>query len=181
MYFSSDFQRSNCWYFVVNIDVFWNACVFASVYFWCFFGKVEGRKEVRGESKDLKTMEILLRNEHFWFPMFFKGCPFVEKVWTSMIFEVHLAATRQWNHWFHEIPASVWFMLEIWSGRFGCSHVMVSVICKVAQRRPFPSSGWVIWGPEVHCGGKGVNKQGRKWVLARDLTRHGPEALQFFY
>ena len=57
-----------------EMHVFAQVCVFK----FCL-GKVEGRKEVRGESKDLKTVEILLRNEHIWFPMFFKGCPFVDK------------------------------------------------------------------------------------------------------
>ena len=80
MCFRSDFKTRNCCYFVDNIDTVGNACVCASVYFLCFLGKIEGRKEVRGESKDLKTVEILLRNEHFWFPMLFKGCPFVDKV-----------------------------------------------------------------------------------------------------
>ena len=139
MYFSSDFQRSNCWYFFDNIDVFWHACVFASVYFWCFFGKVEGEKRSEANPRTSKqwksscemnisgflcfskVVRLLKKYEHRWFP---------KSIWLQPGNEISD---------FHEIPASVWFMLEIWSGRFGCSHVMVSVIFKVAQGARGPS------------------------------------------
>ena len=57
---------------------------------------------------------------------------------------------------------------------FGRAPVMVLVIFKVARRRLCQELTVVLWTPKVHCGGKGVNKQTRKEVIARDLTRPGP-------
>ncbi len=54
-------------------------------------------------------------------------------------------------------------IMVIWSGRFGRAPVMVLVIFKVARS----------------CGGKGVNKERRKWVIAQDLTRPGPRPGEF--
>ena len=51
---------------------------------------------------------------------------------------------------------------------------MVLVIFNVAQRRLWHTLTVVLWTPKVHCGGKGVNKERRKWVMAPDLTRPGP-------
>ena len=90
MYFSSDFERSNCWYYLGNIDVFWNARVLTKVLFLCFFGNVEGRNEVRGKSKELKTVEILVWNEELWYPIFFRDYQLFDK----------------YENWW--IPRSIW-------------------------------------------------------------------------
>ncbi len=161
MHFSSDFQRSNCLYFFVNNDMFWNACVFASVYFWCCFGKVEGRNEVRGKSKELKTVEILCEMKNYGILYFSLIISFSKKYENWWIPRSIWLDPRNEIGDFHEISASIWFTFTIWSGRFGRAHVMVSVICKVAQRRPRHASAWVLWGPEIHCGGKGATKKRR--------------------
>ena len=71
-------------------------------------------------------------------------------------------------------------MINIWSGRFGSAPVVVLVIFKVARRRLWHWLAIVLWTPKVHCGGKGVNKERRKWVITRDLTRPGPRPGEFF-
>ena len=58
-----------------EMHVFSQGCFFS-----VFFGNVEGRNEVRGKSKELKTMEILVRNEELWYPIFFRAYPLFEKV-----------------------------------------------------------------------------------------------------
>ena len=55
-------------------------------------------------------------------------------------------------------------MMVIWSGRFGRALVMVLVISKVAQRRLRLRGA--LWTPKIHCGGKGVNKETKKEVMA---------------
>ena len=62
---------------------------------------------------------------------------------------------------------------------FGRAPVVVLVIFNVAQRRRFHSLAIVLWTPKVHCGGKGVNKERRKWVITGDLTRPGPRPGEF--
>ena len=70
-------------------------------------------------------------------------------------------------------------MINIWSGRFGSAPVVVLVIFKVARRGRLPCLALVLWTPNVHCGGKGVNKERRKWVITEDLTRPGPRPGEF--
>ena len=62
---------------------------------------------------------------------------------------------------------------------FGRAPVVVLVIFKVARRRLCHTLRVVLWTPKVHCGGKGVNKERRKWVMAEDLARPGPRPGEF--
>ena len=125
-------------------------------------------------------MEILVRNRQFWFSMFFKGLLLLETAWNLMNSEGDFALAGYWILWFSlnigvNLVCGGDFVRSIWPSR-----LMKFVICKVAPRRPRPSPVWVIWGPEVHCGGKGVTNKVRKGVLARDLTRPGTEAQWIF-
>ena len=67
-------------------------------------------------------------------------------------------------------------MMVIWSGRFGSAPVVVLVIFKVARRRLRHWLTRVLWTPKVRCGGKGVNKQRRKWVITYNLRSNTPWA-----
>ena len=81
---------------------------------------------------------------------------------------------------FMKFQGGLQIIMGIWSGRFGRAPVVVWVIFKVARRCPFPSLAVVLWTPKVHCGGKGVNKETRKEVMAQDLTRPGPRPGELF-
>ena len=68
LFVRSDFGMSTCWYYIGFSMVFWNAFVFADACFLWFLWKREGGKAYMGESHELKTVEIHLRDITFIFP-----------------------------------------------------------------------------------------------------------------